>query len=235
VRLGLIAAARWASYTFVSSFDLRLYLVLWWLEGGWWTRLLFLPFKPFTYLIWYWSTIQPPFARDVRWNLSISMNVRLQHLGSKKNYAGSRYKYRHKKRRICSKDLKHTLRNEPFRYERRWWYDAQCEEPFFDAIQPPSSIEITPEQEKSKRFQILKDFLINYDRPTVAKSITPRQVRLYVATIGRLESLGLPVPDVEDAGIVGAHLANGPKSREIPVVIDTGCSFSLTPILCGAN
>ena len=156
------------------------------------------------------------------------MDVRLQHLSPKKNYAGSRYKYRHKKRRICTDDLKHTLKHEPFYYDHRRWYDAPYEEPFYDTEQPPL-LEFTPEETKSKKFQMLKDFLINYDRPNVAKSITPRQVRLYVATIGRLESLGLPVPDVEDAGIAGANLANGPKARETPIVIDTGCSFSLTP------
>lgn len=37
--------------------------------------------------------------------------------------------------------------------------------------------------------------------------------------------------EVEDSGISGTYLAEREQGREIPVVIDTGCSFSLTPFM----
>ena len=205
-------------------------LFSWRMEGDWWTYffwsylvqpiLLFavFPFVLAHLAILYFSMsyVHPPFRRDVRFGWSQPIPVCLG--------------------RLRPPNIPFA-RGQPCGSRRsRYWPSGQ--RPYFllpshasdDSDVESSSSKHLSVQERKRRLTLFRDLMHKFEQSQVTKGITPAVLVSYVHTIRHLQSLGLPTPDIEKANITSAHLANT-EGLNVPIVIDTGCSFSVTPFI----
>ena len=104
------------------------------------------------------------------------------------------------------------------------WYDT-TDELWYDARSTVFEDKFVTSQSRGERLTTL------LQSTTAARhSFSSDHVHAYIATLGTLKSIGLQVKSSTDRKIAGAYLA-GPEQRHVPIVIDTGCSFSISPFL----
>ena len=117
-------------------------------------------------------------------------------------------------------------------YENIYWYDTITYEEWYDPETIPNYIQFTldetwyePRQENDLR-DILPEFGICLGKRDALNNV--RSLSAHIAAIGLLKELGTKI-DTRSSCRTAVYLTRDTHRGDMPIVIDTGCSISVTP------
>jgi hypothetical protein len=240
------------------SFLIASTLSFWWLEGAWWTYFKWFRLLSTCVLLYYirfmlcaqpFPLYQPPFRGDVRFMSSIPVYVRLQsgwlrlrcHRSCKRLH--SFMLYQRAQRHQSPEPLQYP---EDQYTSRQGWYDAQ-EDIWYDALDctedeledddiwydardgTEDEASCVAREDRQRAFQQLLHMLRPVRSPTSEVLLTSAHLLSYVATVKLLEDIAEHKHGRRYKVVGGAFLAGDQRHGDVPIVIDSGTSFSVTP------